>query len=105
MNAVVLNAMDNTLKGYYNRLKVFKNHGYDLIKTRKFVLDKSGIKGGNILEVGTGKGHTAIGLAERGIRFREWMLKNCGLKMTPLITLFRSILSIIRSTRKDASKK
>jgi ubiquinone/menaquinone biosynthesis C-methylase UbiE len=56
-------------KGYHDRLKVFKRHGYDMMKARAFVISESGIKGGDVLEVGTGKGHLAIGLAKRGIRF------------------------------------
>jgi ubiquinone/menaquinone biosynthesis C-methylase UbiE len=61
--------MKTTIREYYKRIGVFKRHGYDLIKARAFVLGKAGIKNGPVLEVGTGKGHTAIGLAKRGIRF------------------------------------
>ena len=57
------------IKKYLNRVAVFKKYGYDMMKAREFVLDKAGIKGGKVLEVGTGKGHTAIGLAKRGINF------------------------------------
>ncbi len=58
----------DTLKKYYGRLKVFKQHGLDIIKTRHFILEKSGIKkGDSVLEVGTGKGHVAISMARKKI--------------------------------------
>jgi ubiquinone/menaquinone biosynthesis C-methylase UbiE len=60
---------NNALKEYHDRLNVFKRYGYDMTKAKNFVINKSRIKGGSILEVGTGKGHLAVGLAERGLRF------------------------------------
>lgn len=69
MGAGVGSKPNNALKEYRDRIEVFKRHGYDMMKARTFVINKSGIKGGNILEVGTGKGHLAIGLAKRGVRF------------------------------------
>ena len=104
MDAGVLNAMDNSLREYYDRLKVFKRHGYDLIKTRKFVLDKSGIKGGNILEVGTGKGHTAIGLAERGIRFTTIDIDEKSLAVARHNLKAKGFLKYARIKRMDAEK-
>ncbi len=57
-----------TLKKYYSRLKVFKQYGLDIAKTRHFILEKSGIKKNNsVLEVGTGNGHAAISLARKKI--------------------------------------
>ena len=59
----------DTLEKYYGRLKVFKQHGLDLVKTRYFILEKSGIgKSDSVLEVGTGKGHMAIILAKKGFK-------------------------------------
>ena len=58
----------DTLKQYYGRLKVFKQHGLDLVKTRYFILEKSGIgKSDSVLEVGTGKGHAAISMARKKV--------------------------------------
>ena len=59
---------DNELKRYFERLLLFKRYGYDLIHARKFILDKF-LMNQNILEIGTGKGHTAIGLAKRKTYF------------------------------------
>ncbi len=70
MGAGVGSKPNNELKEYHDRIEVFKRHGYDMMKARNFVINKSGINGGDILEVGTGKGHLAIGLAKRGVRFR-----------------------------------
>lgn len=60
--------MDNLLKQSQDRLKLFKRHGYDIPKARRFILRKAGFAKGNILEVGTGSGHMAIALARRGFR-------------------------------------
>jgi len=60
--------MDNLLKQSQDRLKLFKRHGYDIPKARKFILGKAGLAKGNILEIGTGSGHMAIALARRGFR-------------------------------------
>jgi len=60
--------MHGVLKEYYKRLSVFKEHGLDLLKTRQFILEKSGIKkSDSVLEVGTGKGHAAISFARNKI--------------------------------------
>lgn len=60
--------MDNLLKQSRERLKLFKRHGYDIPKARRFILRKAGFAKGGILEVGTGTGHMAIALARRGLR-------------------------------------
>ena len=56
-------------KQYLERLIVFKAFGYDLEKERNFVLDKAMPIQGSILEIGTGKGHFTIALAQKGYRF------------------------------------
>ncbi len=60
--------MDNLLKQSQDRLKLFKRHGYDIPKARRFILRKAGFSKGGILEVGTGSGHMAIVLAKKGFR-------------------------------------
>jgi ubiquinone/menaquinone biosynthesis C-methylase UbiE len=60
--------MDNLLKQSQKRLKLFKRHGYDIPKARRFILGKAGFAKGGILEVGTGSGHMAVALARGGFR-------------------------------------
>jgi len=56
-------------KRYLERLDFYRNFGYDLEKERDFILDKSLPISGEILEIGTGKGHFALSLARRGYNF------------------------------------
>ena len=62
--------MDDVLKRDMERLKLFKKYGYDIPKARKFIISKAKlVKGGNMLEVGTGRGHMATVLAQKGFKF------------------------------------
>jgi len=56
-------------KRYLERGKFYRSFGYDLEKERDFILDKSLPISGEILEIGTGKGHFALALAKRGFSF------------------------------------
>ena len=56
-------------KRYLERLNFYRSNGYDLEKEREFILDKSLPISGEILEIGTGKGHFALALAKRGYNF------------------------------------
>lgn len=54
---------------YLDRVRFYKSFGYDLERERDFILDKSLPFSGEILEIGTGKGHFALSLAKRGYNF------------------------------------
>lgn len=56
-------------KNYIDRISFYRSFGYDLEKEREFILDKSVPISGDILEIGTGKGHFALALAKRGFNF------------------------------------
>ena len=56
-------------KQYLERKKLYQNHGFDMDKEREFVLDKAGPLFGDILEVGTGKGHFTLILTGEGHKF------------------------------------
>lgn len=56
-------------KRYLDRVNFYRSFGYDLEKERDFILDKSLPISGEILEIGTGKGHFALALARRGFSF------------------------------------
>jgi len=60
--------MNVFLKQDQDRLRQFKKLGYDIPKARNFVISKSGITGGSMLEVGTGKGNMAAALAKKGFK-------------------------------------
>ncbi|MCF7886850.1 MAG: class I SAM-dependent methyltransferase [Candidatus Omnitrophica bacterium] len=54
---------------YLEKLKFYREFGYDIEVERNFILDNSKPLYGNILEVGTGKGSFTIALAKEGYRF------------------------------------
>ncbi len=54
---------------YRERLRTFKRYGYDMVTELEAVLDMIGPEPGSVLEIGSGRGHTALGLAGRGVRF------------------------------------
>jgi len=56
-------------KRYLERVNFYRSFGYDLEKERDSILDKSLPISGEILEIGTGKGHFALALAKRGYNF------------------------------------
>jgi len=71
--------MDNH-KVVSSRNDMFKEKGLDFFENRKFILKKIGNLDGNILEIGTGKGITAVFLAGKGYKLvsvdkNEEMLK------------------------------
>ncbi|MFC1645818.1 class I SAM-dependent methyltransferase [Candidatus Omnitrophota bacterium] len=56
-------------KRYLERKKLYQSHGFDIDEERNFVLDKAEPLYGDILEVGTGKGHFTLTLAKEGYKF------------------------------------
>ena len=62
--------MDDVIKRDKGRLKLFKKYGYDIPRARKYIISKAKlVKGGSLLEIGTGRGHMATILAKNGFRF------------------------------------
>jgi phosphatidylethanolamine/phosphatidyl-N-methylethanolamine N-methyltransferase len=64
-----LNKINETYEEYLKRVSVYKEFGYDIEKERRYFFDKIKPLKGNILEVGTGKGHLTLELAKQGYRF------------------------------------
>ena len=56
-------------KRYLERKALYKSFGYDVDKERAFIIEKAQPIFGDILEVGTGKGHFALALAKEGYKF------------------------------------
>lgn len=54
---------------YLERKKIYLGYGFDIDQERQLVIDKAKPLSGNILEVGTGKGHFALMLAKQGYNF------------------------------------
>ncbi len=60
--------MENN-KIYQQRIKLFKEFGYDVDEERDVIFEQAQPINGSILEIGTGKGHFAIALAKKGCHF------------------------------------
>jgi len=61
--------MDPVIKKDNDRLKLFRNYGYDIRKARSYIIAKAALnKGDSMLEVGTGRGHMATALARKGLK-------------------------------------
>ena len=56
-------------KKYCERIKYYKDFGYNIEEERRFILEKSYPLYGDILEVGTGKGYFTVELAKEGHSF------------------------------------
>lgn len=60
--------MNSQLIKEQEKLKLFKKYGYNMLKARNFILAKAMPIQGRVLEVGTGRGYTAVALARKGIK-------------------------------------
>lgn len=54
---------------YLERVALFRSYGYDIEQEREAIFEQAQPIKGAILEVGTGKGHFAISLAQKGHQF------------------------------------
>ncbi len=63
------NKVSENHKKYLDRVEFLKSFGYDIEKERRFIFEKAEPISGNILEIGTGKGHFALELAREGHMF------------------------------------
>ena len=63
------NKINEHHKKYLERIAFYKSFGYDIEKERRFIFEKAEPISGNILEIGTGKGHFALELAREGHMF------------------------------------
>jgi ubiquinone/menaquinone biosynthesis C-methylase UbiE len=60
--------MPNEIRDIRKRLQQFKSLGYDLPASRRLLVALSGVTGGNVLEVGSGKGNLTLELAKKKIK-------------------------------------
>ena len=63
-------------KRYLERINFYRSFSYDLEKERYFILNRSLPISGQILEIGTGKGHFALVLAKSGFNFTSIDISN-----------------------------
>lgn len=80
-------------KRFSERANVYNKLGMDFLLLRRLFLEKAGLLEGNILEIGTGNGHTAIALREAGYKFKTIDINKESLKITALNLAYRGLLS------------
>jgi ubiquinone/menaquinone biosynthesis C-methylase UbiE len=68
-NEVLDIAVVENHKRYIERIAFYRGYGYDLEKERDLILGQSLPISGDILEIGTGKGHFSLALARHGFNF------------------------------------
>lgn len=61
-------ALNSLLASLQKRTRQFKRYGYDLPASRRFFWKVSGVRSGNVLEIGTGKGHLTALLAKKKVK-------------------------------------
>lgn len=66
------------------RRDLYESKGLDFFKSREFILDKAGDLSGRILEIGSGRGNTALSLARAGYNFTSIDVEPEMLKCTAL---------------------
>ena len=79
--------IEESHKTLEQRRNTYKGQGLDFFKNRELILSKTGVLHGNILEIGTGRGVTALSLARLGYKLtsidtNEEMLKTASLNLT-----------------------
>ncbi|MDD5165825.1 MAG: class I SAM-dependent methyltransferase [Candidatus Omnitrophica bacterium] len=96
--------MKDPLAEYKNRMLQFKRAGYDMMRARKFILDKASLELGSVLEIGTGKGHTAVGMALRRIKFTTIDKDTATLKMARKHLRLRNLSSYATIKKMNAER-
>ncbi len=56
-------------KKYLERMSLFKKYGFDIVEERKTIIERAKPINGKILEIGVGKGHFALALAQENYNF------------------------------------
>ncbi len=80
-------------KHFKERITLYKHKGLDFFKARSFILQKAKPLEGNILEIGTGTGHTTLCLAKAGHRFASVDPDKETLKIAALNVAYEGMLS------------
>ena len=83
-------------KIFSERASLYKKKGLDFAEERKFILERVFPLEGNILEVGTGTGHTTLALAKAGYEFISIDKDIEALKTAALNLAYEKVLSRVR---------
>lgn len=79
-------------KNFIERISLYKKRGLDFARSREFILKKARPLCGNILEIGTGIGYTALALAKANYKFISVDNDKEALKVTALNLAYENVL-------------
>jgi len=85
--------IEDNHKLFAERAALFKENGYDLAQTRRFLLEKAQPLEGSILEIGSGRGHTALALAKAGYKVMSIDKDKESLKTAVMNLAYEKLLS------------
>lgn len=89
---------------YLERKKLYRKYGVDIDRERKFILEKAKPVSGNILEVGTGKGHFALVLAKEGYQFTSVDISEEEQKIAQLNLKYFELENAVKFKVEDAER-
>ncbi|MFH1063414.1 MAG: class I SAM-dependent methyltransferase [Candidatus Omnitrophota bacterium] len=89
-------------KIFLERIAFFKKYGLDQMQEREFILSQAMPIQGNILEIGTGKGHFALALAKRGYKFTSIDIDQSGQRIAQLNLAYYDLLEQVDFKIEDA---
>lgn len=95
-------AIEENHRHFSDRVMLFKKHGLDFAEGLKAVLRETGPLKGTILEIGTGKGHTALALAGQGYGITSVDKDRQALGMAALNLAYENLLSRVKLYVMDA---
>lgn len=83
-------------KHFSERVSLYQGKGLDFIESRRFILEKTGLLRGSILEIGAGTGHTTLALAKAGYNFVSIDKDKETLKTAELNLAYAGVLSNVK---------
>ncbi|MFC1570807.1 class I SAM-dependent methyltransferase [Candidatus Omnitrophota bacterium] len=87
---------------FEERRNVYLKEGLDFFKSREFILKKAGSLNGDILEIGSGRGITALSLARTGYSFTSVDNNEEMLKIAALNLAYENLLKNVKLYLMDA---
>lgn len=93
---LTLKEIEENHKRFDERISLYKKRGLDFLKTRESILKKAQFLPGNILEIGTGTGHTTLALAKAGYEFISIDKDREALKTAALNLAYENVLSKVK---------
>ncbi|MEA3493013.1 MAG: class I SAM-dependent methyltransferase [Candidatus Margulisiibacteriota bacterium] len=96
--------IEENKKKFFERVSLYRDYGYDQVKSRKSIIQKAGPIKGKILEIGTGKGSLTALLAKKAENIITVDISKEEQKFAALNAAAEGVLDRIRFNVCDAAK-